>query len=242
MKVLDIMNIKDIAVYKGSDSSFVDFQTPCNSEGADAIIHEAMREDTNTPLYVLCGAGMTNIASAYLKEPRIAKHIKAVVWIGGSEYTDLCKNQIQRNGEYNFGIDRKAAQVVFNHSDLAIWQIPRDVYRQCLYSYAELKYRIGAAGKMGAYLMARLDDLLVRAKTLGEAYILGDSPLVLVTALQSAWEADAVSCEYVMRPMPLLEDNGGYKDNPEGRPVRVYTKVDNRLILEDLVAKLSLLK
>ena len=216
------------------------------------IIAEAMLDDKR-PLYILCGAGLTNIASAYLLEPRIAECIRAVVWIGGVEYPELCrrsalplgssKNWLQRQREYNQGIDRISAQVVFNHSTLPLWQFPRDVYRQALYSLAELRWRVGQAGPVGEYLMARLDDLLRRAKgQLGEAYVLGDSPLVLATALQSAWESDAASCEYVTRPAPRINDRGFYEDNPQGRPIRVFTRIDTRLMLEDLVAKLELQK
>ena len=98
------MQFNEIPVYLGSDSTLQDVLTPLESEGAKAIVREAMREDDYSPLYILCGAGLTNIASAYLMEPRIAEHIIAVVWIGGPEYHDLCRNKIQRQCEYNFGI------------------------------------------------------------------------------------------------------------------------------------------
>src|ERR1035437_4935206 len=62
-------------IYEGGNSGLIDVKTPVISEGAKAIVHEAMREDTKMPLYVVCGAGLTNIASAYLIEPRIAKKI-----------------------------------------------------------------------------------------------------------------------------------------------------------------------
>lgn len=238
--LMEVMNIKNILVYEGSDLTFSSVSLPLESEGARAIISEAKREDKR-PLYVVCGAALTNIASAYLLEPSIAERITAVVWIGGPEHADLCKNQLQQQREYNQGIDPVSSQVVFNNSTLTVWQVPRDVYRQPLYSYAELKHKIGQAGKTGAYLMSRLDDLLRRAKgILGETYVLGDSPLVVATSLQTPWERDAASCEYVIRKMPYINDRGFYEENTEGRPMRIFTKVDCHLILEDLVAKLSL--
>lgn len=237
--LLTTMNRTDIPVLLGSDSSFTSVDKPLISEGAKAIVREAMRDD-NRPLYILCGAGLTNIASAWLMNPEISKRITAAVWIGGPEYADLCKNQLQKQREYNQGIDPVATQVVFNLSDLNIWQIPRDVYRQTLYSYAELEARISSKGKTGAYLMSKLEKIFKLSNgTLGETYILGDSPLVLVSSLQSPWEADASSCEYVIRKTPFINDNGFYDDNPKGRPIRIYTKIDSRLIIEDLVAKLE---
>lgn len=214
--LLATMSKTGIPVLLGSDSSFTSFEKPLISDGAVAIVKEAMRND-NRPLYVLCGAGLTNIASAWLMNPEISKRITAVVWIGGPEYTGLCKNQLQTQGEYNQGIDPISTQVVFNRSDLNVWQIPRDVYRQALYSYAELKSRIGSAGKTGNYLMSKLEKIFKLSHgSLGETYILGDSPLVLVSSLQSPWEADASSCEYVIRKTPLINDSGFYDDNPNG--------------------------
>lgn len=237
--LLATMNKNGIPVLLGSDSSLKSLDKPLISDGAEAIVKEAMLED-NRPLYVLCGAGLTNIASAWLMNPDISKRITAVVWIGGSEYPDLCKNQLQKQREYNQGIDPISAQVVFNRSDMTVWQIPRDVYRQALYSYAELKSRIGSAGKTGTYLLSKLEKIFKLSHgSLGETYILGDSPLVLVTSLQSPWEADASSCEYVIRKTPFINDKGFYDDNPNGRPIRIYTKIDSRLILEDLIAKLK---
>lgn len=238
-QLLETMGKGDVPVYAGSDSTFASVDVPLESEGARFIVKEAM-EDDSSPLYVLCGAGLTNIASAWLMVPEISKRIAAVVWIGGPEYPSLCKNQLQTQREYNQGIDPISSQVVFNKSDLNIWQIPRDVYRQALYSYAELRNKVGASGKTGEFLMSCLEDLFIRAGgRLGEAYVLGDSPLVLVTSLQSSWEQDASSCEYVIAKTPVINDRGFYDENPDGRPIRIFTKIDSRLIIEDLCAKLS---
>lgn len=238
-ELLGVMRCDSLPVFVGAEGKLPDIKTPLESEGARAIIAEAMRDDQR-PLYVLCGAGLTNIASAYLMEPHIAERIMAVVWIGGPEYRDLCKNQLQKQREYNQGIDPIASQVVFNHSTLNIWQIPRDTYRQALYSYAELGQRIGKAGGTGAYLMKRLAiPFEAMHGGLGETYILGDSPLTLVTALQSPWEADPSSCEYVIRETPSINDEGFYEENPTGRPIRVFTKIDGRLMFDDLVWKLQ---
>jgi purine nucleosidase len=202
-----------------------------------------MREDTKMPLYMVCGAGLTNIASALLLEPRIAKKI-ILVWIGGGEYHGLTTTPLtENNPEYNLGIDIKACQVIFNISDISIWQLPRDVYRQALYSYPELVYKIKTNGIVGKFLVEKIEDLMKMAKgSLGEAYVLGDSPLVLLTALQTSWEADPSSSKYVIKPAPRINNYGLYDGTSEGRNILVYTNLDTRLIFEDLVAKLALLK
>lgn len=240
-ELLRVMGREGVPVLLGSDSSFVSTDEYLESEGARAIVAEAMRDDAS-PLYVVCGAALTNVASAFLMKPEIAQRITAVVWIGGPEHVELCKNQVQHQREYNQGIDPVSSQVVFNHSDLNIWQIPRDVYRQPLYGYAELKDLIGDAGTTGDFLMQRLEEVLRRSKgSLGETYVLGDSPLVVATSLQTPWERDAASCEYVVRKTPLINDKGFYEENAAGRPIRIFTKIDTRLLLGDFVAKLKIL-
>src|SRR5262245_19680869 len=112
------------------------------SAAADAIVAEAMRDDTDLPLYVTCGGGLTSLAAAWIAEPRIASRV-TVVWIGGPEHPGLAEPAPGDLGvEYNTSIDLGAAQVVFNDSDLTIWQVPRDAYKQVLASHAELVVRM----------------------------------------------------------------------------------------------------
>lgn len=75
-------------VYAGSPRGLVDSYTPARSAGAQAIIDEAMRTDTDKRLFILCGASLTTVASAYLMEPAIADKI-TIVWIGGQEYDGM---------------------------------------------------------------------------------------------------------------------------------------------------------
>jgi purine nucleosidase len=242
-ELLSIMQLTGkLPVYEGGASGLTDIKTPIVSDGAKAIVQEAMREDTKMPLYVVCGAGLTNIASAYLMEPQIANKI-ILVWIGGAEYQGLAIPPPKgKNLEYNLGIDIKACQVIFNVSDISIWQVPRDAYRQALYSYSELVYKIKSNGITGKFLVEKLEDLMKRSKrSLGEAYVLGDSPLVLLTALQTSWEIDPASSKYVIKLAPRINDSGLYEETSDGRKIRVYTNLDTRLMLDDLIAKLALL-
>jgi hypothetical protein len=140
--------------------------------------------------------------------------------------------------------DLVAGLVVFNHSNLKLWQVPRDAYRQVLASRAELKIRMANNGPLGAHLYASLGRVAQWLNQAGykggEVYCLGDSPLVLLTALQSAFEPDPASSRYASMPCPNLLESGLYQPNPTGREIRVYTQLDNRLLLEDLYAKLEL--
>ncbi len=241
-ELLSVMRLSGkIPVYEGANSRLTDLKTPIITDGAKAIVKEAMREDTKTPLYIACGAGLTNIASAYLLEPQIARKI-ILVWIGGPEYDRLAVPPPGARGpEYNLGIDIQAGQVIYNVSDIPIWQVPRDAYRQALYSYSELVHRLKSYDPIGRFLVESLEDIMKRAdRSLGEAYVLGDSPLVLLTALQSSWENDPSSSRYINKSAPKITDSGLYEETPDGRKIRVYTGLDIRLMFEDLVAKIAL--
>jgi purine nucleosidase len=204
------------------------------------IVAEAMREDTRLPLFYAAGAGLTDLAEALRLEPRIASRIK-LVWIGGMEHPDLLPDVPPRSdNEYNLTIDQFAAQIVFNHSSIEIWQIPRNVYRQLNISHAELVAGLGRAGGLGRYLITQIERVLTVADhNLGETYVLGDSPLVTVTALQSSFEPDSSSSPYVVRPTPRIDDNGHYTPAADGRPMRVYTAIDTRLTFSDMFAKFA---
>lgn len=241
-ELLSVMDLDTVyQVYEGANVRLADTVTPQQTKAAKVIIKEAMREDSK-PLYVVCGAGLTNIASAYLMEPKIADRL-TLIWIGGTEYEGLAWPPPggSKNWEYNTGIDINACRVIFNQSQIPIWQVPRNAYRQALFSYAELIYQVKDKGATGAYLVERLDDLMIRSnRSLGEAYALGDSPLVLLTALQSSWEVDPSSSKYVHRPAPTVDEKGLFHENDSGRIIRVYDHLDVRLMFGDLIAKLAL--
>lgn len=231
-------------VVKGADEGMASADEPRDSEGARLIIGEAMRDDVQTPLYVVCGAGLTNIASALLLEPAIAGRL-TLVWIGGQEYDGAALPPPGYSvPEYNLGLSIPAAQAVFNRSEVAMWQVPRDAYRQCIYSLAEMQYAIEPCGEIGKYLFDSTVGIMERlrewGRPMGEIYILGDSPLVLLTALQTGFEPDPASCGYTVRQAPAIAADGSYRYDPNGRPIRVYDRLDTRLMFRDFEAKLKL--
>lgn len=232
-----------ISTIEGSNVGLVDRTTPVGSAGAEFIVAEAMRE-SNLPLYVTLGGGLTELASAYISEPRIADRLVAI-WIGGPEHPGGAQPPPRPEGpdpsEYNARIDIIAAQVVLD-SPIQLWQVPRDAYRQAVMSLAELDARLRSSNDIGAYLMEALDRVFNgtarRGQNLGETYVLGDNPLVLLTALQSAFEPDASSSRYVTVAAPTFDDDGRYTPQRRRRSIRVYTQLDTRLMFGDMVAKL----
>ena len=242
-RVAELCGRADVAVVAGSERGLVRRSEPIESAAVQAIIAEAMRDD-DRPLFVTCGGGLTEIASAWLLEPRIAERL-TLVWIGGHEYPDCADPPPGGSDlEYNTEIDLVAAQVVFDDSDLALWQVPRDVYRMAMASRAELLCRLSPAGPLGQHLFDRLSRLVDLVSSygmdFGEVYVLGDNPLVLLTALWTAFEPDPATSKSVIRPCPRLLASGLYEERLDGRPIRVFTSIDRRLMLDDLFAKLDL--
>ena len=80
---MQMLNIgKPFPFYQGSNMALENDSTAQPSDAANAIIKEAMRDDTKLPLYIVCGAGLTDLASAFLMEPKIASRL-TLIWIGG---------------------------------------------------------------------------------------------------------------------------------------------------------------
>jgi inosine-uridine nucleoside N-ribohydrolase len=243
-ELLGVMGMSGkVPVLTGSELAIVDTKTPQRTAAAEAIVAEAMREDKR-PLYYAAGAGLTDLASAWLIEPRIAERL-TLVWIGGLEHPGLALPPPGAKGpEYNLRIDITAGQVIFNDSTIPIWQVPRNVYRQMLFSHAEMQTEVRPLGPLGAYLTDSIERVMRWTGevgfNIGDTYALGDSPLVTLTALQSSFEADPSSSRYVVRLAPKLDDAGDYVTNAAGRPIRVYTQIDTRLTFGDMIARLKL--
>ena len=216
-------------IHHGAPRALPSVKEPVDSEGARLIIREAMKNDPR-PLYVTFLGPLTDLASALLIEPRIATRLTAI-WIGGGPYP-------HGGIEFNQDNDINAVNVVFR-SKTQLWQVPKNVYEMMPVSLAELEYRVRPCGKIGAYLCDQLD---VHAQEdgprsndfrTGETWVLGDSPAVGLILYEHRFEFDWVQA-------PLVTNNSTYVPDIRNRPIRVYRHIDNRLILEDMYAKLAL--
>jgi purine nucleosidase len=237
---LAMVDRPDVPVVAGSNVGLSDRTTPIDSAGARAII-AAAHADAPQPLFVCLGAGLTELASAWLLDPTIATSLTAV-WIGGAEHASVEGPPGGTPTEYNTAIDPVAAQVVLNDSDLVVWQVPRDAYRQAVESMSVLDRRL--VGPVGRRLMGTLDRVAAMAggagMSTGETYVLGDSPLVLLTALTSSFQPWPASSESRLLPAPVVADDGSYTGTTmPDRSVRVWTRLDCALMLNDFYAKLG---
>jgi purine nucleosidase len=236
-----------VPVHAGADRKMPGPTSPVRSAGAEAIIAEAMRSDTALPLYVAVGGGLNEVASALLIEPAIASRF-TLVWIGGDSLPG------GGTGETNFNIDAHAARYIYNETTLPVWQVTRKAYSTCLVSASELAERIGGCGRIGPWLIKRLDDVAIKSQrnlNTGETWILGDNPLVLLTALTD-WVPSSgglntafrfertASSPYTEVIAPLFNPDGTFTARTSGRTIRVYDAIDVRTMHGDMFAKLRL--
>lgn len=240
--VVDLIG-SNTKVLAGSDLPMPEAGVAADSAAVDFLIEEALR-DSDVPLFVLCGGPLTVVASALIKRPEISSRF-TLVWIGGEEYNfDPETNLIDEHVEFNLGADLHAARYVFNESNVEIWQVPRNVYRQTVTSWAEIELRLEPAGPLGNHLYGRLHKVAKFIESLGEApletFIFGDSPLTSLIALLSPLEMDPTSNNYRRVPAPKIGEDGHYVSNPAGREIRVFETIDTRLMLEDFFSKVSL--
>ena len=98
LKDLTVLMQLTVPVLHGAPHALPDAATPVPSEGAKLIIREAMKEDTR-PLFVLLLGPLTDLASAYLQEPRIAGRLTAI-WIGGAGVAGAQKCVRDDAGQY----------------------------------------------------------------------------------------------------------------------------------------------
>lgn len=239
-RVSDTMGIDlGSALWRGSDTGLSQGRDAI-SPAAERIIAEALDPEAKGPLYYVAGGGLTDIAIAWLREPSIASRL-TLIWIGGGEgpFGPPAPRGIDEP-EYNLAIDKTAAEVVFNKSDLDTWIVPRDVYRQCLVSVSELRARLGDLGELGRYLCGEIEAVRRNVVDSGapapETYALGDSPLVLLTALQSCFQPDGSSSDYRIEHVKL-NDRGEFVPSSSSAAMRRYTRVDTRLMFEDFFHK-----
>jgi hypothetical protein len=189
---------------------------------AKAIVAEALRQD-KLPLFITCGGPLTNVAMALKMEPSIAKRV-TLVWIGGGNYPD-------GGWEYNMAADPEAARFVFEDSMVPLWQVPQAAYRQCQFSIAELTEVMRPMSPLTEWLYDRFTTPPPWVE-LGGAWPLGDSPLVLLTALST----ESSTCS--VRTTPRIDSKFKYVPNPTGRMISVYERLDTRLLFADFIALL----
>lgn len=222
-QLLKIMGLTGkYSVLKGSEKPMLDYK-PIPSEGCKAILDEALQCSKDSPLYVLCGGALTNIASALMLKPEIEDRI-VLIWIGGTE------GGADGGYEFNLSMSIPAARFVFDSTTVRVWQVPYKAYRQCVYTLAEMRDKVLPCGRLGKFLydetMKMIDEFRDHLNiNMHGMYILGDSPLALFGL--TGFLDDPMSSEY----KTIIKNS---------RPILLFTRLDTRLMFSDFESRLRL--
>lgn len=224
VKVLDLMGVEGVPVVRGYFRELQSEDDIPQSDGADLIISEALKQE-DKPLFILCQGAITNVGIALRKRPDIAGRFTCI-WIGGGVYED-------ETLEYNLCNDTYAANTLY-HSSVELWQVPMECYSQMQIGYAELQTRLLPCGKVGKYLFDELQQVgMENDWPCGESWALGDSPAPALALNPNCGR-------YTYENAPVISEDKKYSGFVNEHIIRVYHSIDSRYILEDFFAKLLL--
>jgi inosine-uridine nucleoside N-ribohydrolase len=199
------------------------------SEAVRFIIEEAKKAD-DKPLFILCQGAITNVAVALKTCPEIADKF-TVIWIG--THGEAPRKAPFR--EFNAGNDIAAANFVLQ-SSVPLWLVPSLVYTTINIGIAEIQRRIKPCGKIGQHLFRNLVDYNISkfaGWTQGESWSLGDSPAIAIAINPGCGH-------YKEAKAPHIAPDTSSEVLENAREIRIYTDVDSRYILEDLISKLEI--
>ena len=210
--------------WRGATRYLPDRNTPVDSAGARRIIelaHEA--HAAGKKLYILAIAAITNVASALLLDPGIARDI-VIVWLGGHE------TSYENNNEFNLRQDVAAAQIVFDSAAPLVWIPCRNVASALEMTLAELRPAIAPAGKLGEFLYGRTEEL-IKLRNI-PAKIIWDISTVAYFSVPGA-------CRTQRIPSPVLNDDKSWSTAPGRKEITVVRSLDRAAVFADLFAKLA---
>lgn len=210
-----------VPYYKGSERFLDDKKVPVESEAADNIINTVMGTDER--VYIVAIGAITNVASAIIKCPEIAKRA-VVIWLGGHALT------YKDTREFNLYQDVMSAQVVFD-SGIPLIQIPcAGMCTEFVTTIPELEYYLRGKNELCDYLVD-----IVRSytkKPYGWSKVVWDVTAVAVLVCPEAFR-------YSIIPRPYVTLEGRYAFNTEREQYIYVNKLSRDPVYADLFTKLS---
>lgn len=218
----------------GLDGANVVKKEKLNGLAVEKII-EIVRENPGKVSIVVLGPE-TNIGKAFLKDPELPTLIKQVVIMGGA--IDVPGNK-SRVAEFNFFVDPKAAQIVFNASVRKIL-IPLDVCNQIPLFLDDFKKIKGSLRKPIISMMRRFIKGIEKfEKTKGA--LVYDALAAYYLINSSVYEIEEVDIRVETKGeytggMSVADRRGWGEKDPN---VGLVKKIDRKVFVRDFIKILS---
>lgn len=179
------------------------------------IIEKTEGYESSSKQYLCVYGSLDSVYAVLERREDLAKRL-IVIWMGDFENCFELEDS-----------DGKKAEMIFT-SDIEIWHISPKLYKQIRYGNAQLEARMKPMGEMGAYLYERVKK---EQEGLGSVNSGGMAAMSLLMSLGIG--------NY---KLITYGGNSNKKENPRNRcKIREYQVIDNRLVLEDFLAKLTIL-
>ncbi len=221
MKLTDPVLAEKIPVYRGSESFMTDPKVYVQSDACDNIINTVMNSEEL--IYIVAVGAITNVASAIVKCPEIAK--KAVlIWLGG--------HALERpdTKEFNLKQDIPGTQAVFD-SGIALYQIPCDgVCSQFITTIPEVNYYLKGKNELCDYL-CKITESYTK-NPYGWSKVIWDVTAIAAITVPAAEET-------VIIPRPYVTSDCRYAFDAARAPYMYVRKIRRDPIYADLFKKLS---
>lgn len=217
-------------VFAGSDGYLPGPQTPVASAAAQHLVDAALRCPPDAPLYVLALGCVTNVASALLLAPEIAKRI-VVVWTSGYP---SCAPHV--NDSFNLEQDMAASRWLLDSGVPLVYLPGFQVGAQLRLSSAEVEQHVRGRGVVG--------DQLHRLFTANPLWAIAP----VDTTRPYSWVIwDLICVAWLLSPdwvpstlvrTPVLDDQARWAGAPGRHLMREGYAVARDAIFNDFFAKL----
>ena len=226
-KLLSLLDEK-IDVFKGSEMYLENENTPVISPAAQDLAERVKNYSPENPLYVVSIGAITNIASAILLNPEVAKN-SVVIWLGGHAL------HYHHTKEFNMYQDVAAARVVMQ-SGVPFVQLPCiGVVSNFTVSKPELEFWLKGKNPLADYL--------------AENTIKDEDSYAMGTAwTRVIWDVTAVAwllndtdkfMESRIIPTPIPTYDNFYAKDYNGHPMRYVYNIKRDALMTDLFRKLT---
>jgi inosine-uridine nucleoside N-ribohydrolase len=219
-RVLEFVPDRQVPAFAGSTQWMTAAGGPVPSAACSDLIERA--HTGTSPLYVVAVGAPTNVASALLADPGIARNI-VVVWLGGNALG------WRTAAEFNLRQDPAASRVLLD-SGVPLVHVPcRGAADRLITTRGEVDQHVRPAGQIGAMLAKLYDDFVPDEP--GRSKVIWD-------LAATAWVLQPGSLATEFTTSPVLSSEMTWSRDPQRHLILEVTEVKRDEIFGDLFRRL----